>query len=384
MMKKLVGSSVAFSLAFGMWLVACGGNNDATTSGGGGTIAAGGSGGGSGQSTWDEAMCRQRYSECFGANWERDIPLSTPCYTEVAEVAGACQCGDTPCMSQVTGQMVPLSLTCLGCITAFMQCSPRFFPNIEFCRGGRSGGSGGSPSGGGGTATSSGGTTTSSGGTTTSSGGTTTSSGGTTTSSGGKPGTGGVLGTGGTGTSTGGTSGGSTRQCAPKTATTPAITSTGGLSCPGALCTEGTYAGYLYVYSDGTSTICAGPDSLCASGTTGVADTAGKIWGAGVGINLDKAEPPADVQLSGTGMTYALSSLPTQGLRAQVTVGGKDYCVKLASASGTVAWTDFNTACWDNSGTKLTGAPKTAHLGFQVTAATAAGTFDFCVTKVSF
>jgi hypothetical protein len=204
------------------------------------------------------------------------------------------------------------------------------------------------------------------------------------TGSGGIPGTGGVFGTGGNGTSTGGSTGGGTKQCAPKTATTPAITSTGGLSCPGGLCAMGTYAGYLYVYSDGTSTICAGPDNLCASGTTGAADTTGKIWGAGVGINLDKADPPPDVQLSGTGMTYALSSLPTQGMRAQVSVGSKDYCVKLTSASGTVAWTDFNTACWDNSGTKLTGAPKTPHIGFQVTAATAAGTFDFCVTKVSF
>jgi hypothetical protein len=361
MMRKLVGSSVAFSLAFGMWLVACGGNNDATTSGGGGTIAAGGSGGGSGQSTWDEAMCRQRYSECFGANWERD------------------ECGDNPCMSRVTGLIVPLTITCLGCIAAFMECSPRFFPNIEFCRGGGSGGSGGSPSGGGGTTTSSGGTTTSSGGTTTSSGGTATSSGGTTTSSGGTTTS---SGTGGATTPIGGSTG--ARQCAPRTATTPTITSSGGLACPGGLCTVETYAGMLYVYSDGTSTICAGPDNLCVSGTTGVADTAGKIWGAGVGFNLDKADPPAEVQLSGTGMTYALSALPSQGMRAQVTVGSKDYCVKLASASGTVAWADFNTACWDNSGTKLSGAPKTPHIGFQVTAGSTAGTFDFCVTKVSF
>jgi hypothetical protein len=71
-------------------------------------------------------------------------------------------------------------------------------------------------------------------------------------------------------------------------------------------------------------------------------------------------------------------------MRAQVSVAGTDYCVKLATASGTVAWTDFNTACWDNTGTKLAGAPNTAHIGFQVTAATAAGNFDFCVTAVSF
>jgi hypothetical protein len=83
-------------------------------------------------------------------------------------------------------------------------------------------------------------------------------------------------------------------------------------------------------------------------------------------------------------MTYALSSLPTQGMRAQVTVGGKDYCVKVASASGTLAWTEFATECWGTTGTKLSGAPKTAHVEFQVTAGSAAGTFDFCVTKVSF
>jgi len=103
-----------------------------------------------------------------------------------------------------------------------------------------------------------------------------------------------------------------------------------------------------------------------------------------VGFNLDKSATPAAVQLSGTGMTYALSAMPAQGMRAQVSVGGADYCVKLAAASGTVAWTDFNTACWDNSGTKLTGAPNTPHVGFQVTAATTAGDFDFCVKSVSF
>lgn len=83
-------------------------------------------------------------------------------------------------------------------------------------------------------------------------------------------------------------------------------------------------------------------------------------------------------------MTYALSAMPAQGMRAQVSVAGTDYCVKLASASGTVLWTAFNTACWDDSGTKLTGAPNTPHIGFQVTAATAAGNFDFCVTKITF
>jgi hypothetical protein len=115
-----------------------------------------------------------------------------------------------------------------------------------------------------------------------------------------------------------------------------------------------------------------------------VLDAKGTIWGAGVGFNLDKTDPPVAVQLSGTGMTYALSAMPSQGMRAQVTVAGTDYCIPLKAASGTVAWADFNTACWDNSGTKLAGAPNTPHVGFQVTAAATAGNFDFCVKSVSF
>jgi hypothetical protein len=217
-------------------------------------------------------------------------------------------------------------------------------------------------------------------------------SGGITAGSGGIASTGGSGGAGGAATRP--TSGGSTgsssglAKCAPTTAKATAITSTGGMACPAGLCTVGVYAGHIYVYSDGEksgpSAICAAPESLCASGTTGAADAKGTIWGAGVGFNLDKSATPTAVQLAGTGMTYALSAMPAQGMRAQVSVAGTDYCVKLATVSGTVAWTDFNTACWDNTGTKLTGPPSTPHIGFQVTAATAAGAFDFCVTKVSF
>ena len=206
---------------------------------------------------------------------------------------------------------------------------------------------------------------------------------------GGKIGTGGSIGSGGVTSTTivpppaGGSGGGTTSTAA---ACTPPITSTGGLSCPGGLCTiSTTIAGYAYSFADkGGSKICLDPNSLCANGTTAVADSKGTIWGAGMGFNLDKSSTPAAVQITGTGMTYALSSLPTQGLRATVTVGTTDYCVKLVLTKGTVAWTDFNTACWDNSGTKLSGAPLTPHVGFEVTAAATASSFDFCVTTVSF
>jgi hypothetical protein len=207
--------------------------------------------------------------------------------------------------------------------------------------------------------------------------------GGTGGSGSGGNGTGGntTSGSGGNTTPTGGATGGGSLKCNP-TSATGTISTTGGLACPGGLCTVDTYSGYIYVYGDGTSTVCAGPDALCAAGNTGVGDDAGKIWGAGVGFNLDKTEG-TDIQLSGTGITYALSALPTQGMRIQVSVAKTDYCVNLTAASGTVKWTDFSDACWGTTGTKLTAAPKTPHIGFQVTAAKTAGKFDFCVKSVS-
>jgi hypothetical protein len=246
--------------------------------------------------------------------------------------------------------------------------------------GGAVGSGGSSASSGGSTGASSGGKSGGSGGKSGGSGGKSGSGGSSATSNGGS-GAGGVQGSGGATTTpaAGGTTGSSTAV-----ACSPAITSTGGLACPGGLCTVGTYAGYTYIYADkGGSKVCIAADSLCGNGSTAIADAKGTIWGAGIGFNLDKSTTPAAVQLAGTGMTYALSSLPSQGMRAQVSVSGTDYCAKIASASGTVKWTDFNTACWDNSGTSLTAAPSTPHIGFQVTAGTTAATFDFCVTKVT-
>jgi hypothetical protein len=151
------------------------------------------------------------------------------------------------------------------------------------------------------------------------------------------------------------------------------------------LCTiNTTIAGYTYSFADkGGSKICLDPNSLCANGSTGIADTAGTIYGAGIGFNLDKSATPAAVPLPGTGVTVALSSLPTQGMRLQVHVGTVDYCAPLKSASGTIPWTDFNTKCWDNSGTKLAASSSSTQLGFQVTAGATAASFDFCVTKVT-
>jgi hypothetical protein len=151
--------------------------------------------------------------------------------------------------------------------------------------------------------------------------------------------------------------------------------------------------GYAYAYDDGkASSACLSATALCGMGTTGVADAAGTIWGAGIGVNLDQAAAtgaasPAvnSTQVTGTGVTYALSNLPPQGMRIVIDDGGTDYCAPIGSASGTVYWSSFNTKCWDDSGTALSGPPATAtHLLFQITADAASTPFDVCVTGASF
>jgi hypothetical protein len=125
---------------------------------------------------------------------------------------------------------------------------------------------------------------------------------------------------------------------------------------------------------------------------TAIATPTGTVWGAGIGASLNQAmatsvasPPVGQYAVTGSGISYSLSDLPAQGMRLAVDEGGTDYCAPLMSASGTVKWASFNTKCWNNSGMALAGAPKAAtYIHFQVTAATAAAPFDFCVTAVSF
>ena len=199
--------------------------------------------------------------------------------------------------------------------------------------------------------------------------------------------TGGAGATGGTTTATGGAT---TPTC------TPVPKSTGGLSCPSGLCTVGAYSGYDFTFADptGQSSVCMLPTSLCGAGTVGAQNPPSyTVWGAGFGFSLSlKTTPTTEVpvQLSGSGVTVKLSSLPTNAdMRLQVKhfVGatGTTYCAIMTTASQTVLWTSFNTMCWDpTKGVALTGAPNTSNIQFQASSRATAGSFDFCVTALSF
>jgi len=176
------------------------------------------------------------------------------------------------------------------------------------------------------------------------------------------------------------------------TTCTPVPQSTGGLSCPNGKCVVGAYSGSALADTDGTSTICMSANSLCVAGSTNTSnstDTATN-WGVEFGFDLSPNSTSTNlvgVQLAGSGISVKLSSLPTGAqARVQVTVAPHYYCAVMSAASQTLPWTSFNTACWNNTGTYLTGAP-TAATQILITVnseAGVAGSFDLCVTSLSF
>jgi len=172
--------------------------------------------------------------------------------------------------------------------------------------------------------------------------------------------------------------------------------STGGLACPGGKCTLDTYGGSSFAATDGlASTICLSASSLCAAGTTNSLESLNDSsnWGATFGFYLRPESTPEssfEVQLTGTGVSVTLSSLPTGAqARVQLTTGNLaysiDYCATLTSASQVVPWRSFNTVCSNGSGLSPSDPPADAKsIAVQVASeAGVAGTFDLCVTSLT-
>jgi hypothetical protein len=148
--------------------------------------------------------------------------------------------------------------------------------------------------------------------------------------------------------------------------------------------------GYAFSYADGVSTACIDTTAMCTTGQTGVQSMT--VYGAGIGFNLNQAmattstSPPINpFTATGVGISYSISSLPSQGARLAIGDGTTDYCAALPGKSGTIPWATFNTKCWDNTGTALSGPPTNpVHIEFQVPATAAATPFSFCVDSVAF
>jgi len=215
------------------------------------------------------------------------------------------------------------------------------------------------------------------------------------------------------GSAAGGTGGTGTVAC-PDAATPPPCSpkSTGGLALTSNYlpASDGIgMGGYAYFYNDsmngvgGTSTSCIESTALCTTGTTDISNTTGSFYGAGIGFNLNQAQAtsctstpidPFTVPSTSLGISYTLSNLPAGGARliignatteADGGASGTDYCAPLPAASGMIPWAKFNSECWTDQGTFLTGPPTAPiHVNIGLPSGTAMNSFDFCVTALSF
>ena len=89
-------------------------------------------------------------------------------------------------------------------------------------------------------------------------------------------------------------------------------------------------------------------------------------------------------------ITFSMTGSPLTGLRAVLHKNGDPnttgYCASMTPGTA-VAISDFNSACWDGSGTSLTDAdvPSIDKVGVQVSSSAAAATVsNLCLTKIAF
>jgi len=232
------------------------------------------------------------------------------------------------------------------------------------------------------------------GGTTSTTGGTTAIKGGTsgggskatggTTATGGTKATGGTAATGGSKT-TGSRDGGvSPDGAAPPGA--PTITDSGYVTVSAGTTILAGFVSSSEGGSGSTISLTYGPSSFCASGTVGKNSTYNCWATAGFAVNQSQSGASgSSSSLALTGSTITVSYVNKGGSQLELQLyDGSDYWCSYLSASTTptsktIPFSNFNTKCWDGSGTAfVSGTPITAVDLVVPGSAVAATPFDFC------
>jgi hypothetical protein len=196
--------------------------------------------------------------------------------------------------------------------------------------------------------------------------------------------------------------------CTPVTRdySTGSAASTGGggepLTCPGGYCSTVGKGGYVFTSSDsntptGTSYAELATDgTLCMRGSVMAlppnptdADYAND-WGCEMVFNLDQSQgtdtPRNAYTLTGTGVTVNTTAVPSC-TTARVVLdqdGAKPTYCALLTPGVEIPWSKFNTKCWNDSGTALSGPPSSQAIRIHFVTGTMACPFtDFCVTAIS-
>lgn len=144
-------------------------------------------------------------------------------------------------------------------------------------------------------------------------------------------------------------------------------------------------AGFVVAVGDGSSTACVDTNVLCAQGMTMMKNPPTySVYGSGISISLGTA----GITPTGSGLVYALTSVPTYGLQISITVGGTQYYAEVAAGStgsGTILWSTFNTLGYNAmpDGGVFDGTSAIQSVGFQANSGTAAAAWSFCITTLT-
>lgn len=174
-----------------------------------------------------------------------------------------------------------------------------------------------------------------------------------------------------------------------------APTATGTLSVSSNYITGSNYSGYGFAFISpsttvgGTTANCTvgGTDALCAAGTLPADTSYGTVAGIGVNLNQSSAANSTANPLSITvsSVTVGFTNPGASTLRVQISQGTTYYCYDVSTATSpvTLSPSQFNTACWNGSGTAWGGTGATAVQLVVPSQSLVTTPFSACLTSVT-
>lgn len=163
----------------------------------------------------------------------------------------------------------------------------------------------------------------------------------------------------------------------------------------GGYVTSGDWHGYAWTGTDEVAgstitptdfeSISAG-ESLCVSGRVGADPDYGGFAMLGLNLNQDIEGDASESSWTpwGAGIAYDIADAADSVLRILLVAEQNDadatWCAPVTAGSGIIAWSDFNTQCWDNMGEPYDGmTPLKSAIVFVPGSSASDVPFDFCL-----
>ena len=175
-----------------------------------------------------------------------------------------------------------------------------------------------------------------------------------------------------------------------------APSATGSLTMASTYITGSNYSGYGYAFISpsttvgGTTANCTlgGTKALCAAGTLPADSSSGTIAGIGLNLNQSSATGSTANNLSITisSVTVGFTNPGGSALRVQIVQGTSTYyCYDISTATSPVTITpsQFNTKCWDGSGSTWDGTNASAVQLIIPSQAAVNVSFSACLTSLT-